>query len=96
MPAQALLQQGLWYALVSNMACMKSSRSISIPVIDSARCTGCGWCVPTCHLHLLSLQPQGWRKFSTLHDADRCVGCRQCELRCPFGAITMVPPLKKA
>lgn len=74
------------------MADMNTSRSILIPVIDSTRCTGCGWCVPSCHLHLLSLQPQGWRKFSTLQDAERCVGCRQCERRCPFGAIQMTLP----
>jgi NAD-dependent dihydropyrimidine dehydrogenase PreA subunit len=74
------------------MADMNPSRSILIPVIDSTRCTGCGWCVPSCPLHLLSLQPQGWRKFSTLHDAERCVGCRKCEPRCPFGAIRMALP----
>jgi len=75
---------------------MNPARFIQIPVIDSTRCTGCGWCVPTCHLHLLSLQAQGWRKFSTLQDAERCVGCRKCEIRCPFGAITMAPAMKGA
>jgi len=68
---------------------MKTSRPVLTPDIDTARCTGCGWCVPTCHLHLLSLEVQGWKKFSTLHDADTCTGCRKCAAKCPFGAITM-------
>lgn len=62
-----------------------------VPIIDAARCTGCGWCVPTCHLHLLSLEVHRWRKTSTLHDADACTGCRQCAAKCPFGVITMSP-----
>ena len=62
------------------------------PHIDTSRCTGCGWCVAACGPGVLSLQPQGWRKHSVLHDADGCTGCRQCERRCPFGVITMVRP----
>ncbi|MDD2547004.1 MAG: 4Fe-4S binding protein [Burkholderiaceae bacterium] len=62
-----------------------------LAVIDTQRCTGCGWCVPSCPWQLLSLQPQGWRKFSTLGDADACTGCTLCVPRCPFGAIAMQP-----
>ena len=61
----------------------------SRPAIDTARCTGCGRCVAACHLHLLSLERQGWEKFSTLHESDRCTGCAACEVTCPFHAITM-------
>jgi len=68
---------------------MKTSRPVPKPDIDTARCTGCGWCVPTCDLHLLSLERQGWEKFSVLSDAEACTGCSKCAVRCPFGAITM-------
>ena len=61
----------------------------SLPTVDTARCTGCGRCVAACHLHLLSLERQGWKKFSTLHESDRCTGCKACEVTCPFNAITM-------
>ncbi len=61
-----------------------------LPQIDTARCTGCGWCVAACPLHLLSLEPQGWKKKSVLANAPACTGCRLCEIRCPFDAITMV------
>jgi NAD-dependent dihydropyrimidine dehydrogenase PreA subunit len=67
---------------------MMDARS-ALPVIDTTRCTGCGRCVAACNLHLLSLEPQGWKKFSTLHDADRCTGCGECEVQCPFNAIAM-------
>lgn len=68
---------------------MATQRQVPKPHIDTQRCTGCGWCVPSCPLHLLSLEPQGWKKFSTLAQADVCTGCAQCALRCPFDAITM-------
>jgi ferredoxin len=60
-----------------------------LPDIDSSRCTGCGWCVAACDLHLLSLEVVQWRKSSTLHDADRCTGCSDCAVTCPFHVITM-------
>lgn len=68
---------------------MNATRQVPKPIIDTNRCTGCGWCVPTCNLHLLSLERQGWQKFSVLSDAQACTGCRKCETKCPFGAITM-------
>lgn len=65
--------------------------ALRLPRIEHSRCTGCGWCVAACPEHVLSLQPQGWRKMSVLHDADHCTGCRLCERRCPFHVIDMVP-----
>jgi ferredoxin len=65
-----------------------------LPVIDPARCTGCGRCVAVCAPHVLCLERQGWEKTALLHDAKGCTGCRLCALRCPFGAIEMraAPP----
>ncbi|MEJ8858118.1 4Fe-4S dicluster domain-containing protein [Variovorax robiniae] len=60
-----------------------------LPVIDAARCTGCGWCVAACGLHLLSLEVVQWRKTSTLHDAGQCTGCSDCAVVCPFRVISM-------
>ena len=59
------------------------------PEIDSARCTGCGWCVAACRPHVLSLELIRWRKTSTLHDAERCTGCSDCAVACPFHVIHM-------
>lgn len=61
----------------------------ALPVIDPARCTGCGWCVGVCPPHVLSLHAAGGRKTATLHDAPTCTGCALCAVRCPFDAIAM-------
>ena len=63
----------------------------ALPDIDTARCTGCGWCVTACRPHhLLSLERQGWVKCSTLHDRAGCTGCGACAAACPFGVIAML------
>ena len=69
---------------------MPANRPVRLPEIDTARCTGCGWCVAACPLHLLSLERIGWKKKSVLGDASACTGCRLCAVRCPFHVITMV------
>lgn len=61
-----------------------------LPSIDTARCTGCGWCVAACPEHVLTLERTGWRKASTLIDAAACTGCQKCAVKCPFRVITMV------
>lgn len=65
---------------------------MKLPVIDTPRCTGCGWCVAACPPHVLSLQADGFRKHAFLHDQAGCTGCSLCARRCPFGVITMVKP----
>jgi ferredoxin len=60
-----------------------------LPAIDTAHCTGCGWCVAACDLHLLSLEVVQWKKTATLHNADQCTGCSDCAVKCPFHVITM-------
>jgi ferredoxin len=62
---------------------------VALPVIDPARCTGCGWCVAVCGPHVLSLQVVQWRKTSVLDEPAGCTGCALCAVRCPFDAIRM-------
>jgi ferredoxin len=64
-----------------------------LPVIDAARCTGCGRCVAACAPRVLSLETlPDWRKSAVLHDAGDCTGCSLCAWRCPFDAIAMQRP----
>lgn len=60
-----------------------------LPDVATARCTGCGWCVAACDLHLLSLEVTHGRKASVLHEPGRCTGCSDCAVACPFHVITM-------
>jgi NAD-dependent dihydropyrimidine dehydrogenase PreA subunit len=70
---------------------------VTLPRIDAARCTGCGWCVAACAPHVLSLRAESGRKTAALHDIAGCTGCALCVPRCSFGAIRMAqadhPPL---
>ena len=66
-----------------------SSKRLLLPEVDTARCTGCGRCVAACRPHLLFLETQGWKKFSTLQDQERCTGCGACALACPFNALAI-------
>ncbi len=68
----------------------------ALPVVDPARCTGCGRCVAICPPHVLWLEvegPSSWGpKRAVLHDAPACTGCAKCEVVCPFDAIQMRRP----
>jgi len=92
-PGRASQERPAWLFCLSRSHSTSQARVISalraLPEIDTTRCTGCGWCVSACDLHLLSLERQGWYKFSTLHDSDRCTGCGECESTCPFNVIAM-------
>lgn len=69
---------------------MRTAEPKWLPAIDTARCTGCGWCVAACPEHVLALERNGWRKTSVLLEAAGCTGCRKCEQKCPFNVISMV------
>ena len=50
-------------------------KAVALPVIDPARCTGCGWCVAVCPPHVLSLQVQGDSRWGAKAvGAGRCTG----------------------
>lgn len=60
-----------------------------LPIVDTSHCTGCGWCVAACPLHLLSLERLGWKKSAVVHDSAACTGCKKCEFKCLFKVITV-------
>ncbi len=56
-----------------------------LPVLEPARCTGCGDCVEVCPTQCLVMaNPHPW-----LARPRDCVGCAACELVCPTDAIQM-------
>ena len=65
------------------------NKRVALPIVDSARCTGCGWCVGACPDNLLFLEVQEGKKSASLINADVCPGCAKCIPVCNFGAIRM-------
>ncbi|GEC96031.1 hypothetical protein ZRA01_21040 [Zoogloea ramigera] len=53
------------------------------PIIDAARCTGCGDCIQICPIGLITAGPQG----KPLIDYARCVDCMVCADACGEQAI---------
>jgi len=54
-----------------------------MPVIDQAKCNGCGLCVNVCVCGALVLI----KKTVTVIENEDCGWCLQCEVVCPTGAI---------
>jgi uncharacterized Fe-S center protein len=55
---------------------------VSHPVIELAKCTGCGSCVKACASKAIAVRAD--RK--AVIDHEKCVGCCQCVAVCQFGA----------
>ena len=56
---------------------------ISKPLLDPARCIGCGLCVKMCPPQSLKL-----REGKPVFDLPNCIRCYCCQEHCPEGAIT--------
>jgi NAD-dependent dihydropyrimidine dehydrogenase PreA subunit len=63
-----------------------------IPLIDPARCSGCGACIGACAPGVLAFERRGWRKVTVLQAEEPCTGCAKCQVRCWTHAIRMVLP----
>ncbi len=54
-----------------------------MPLIDLAKCNGCGLCISVCTCGALVLV----HNVITIIEVEECVWCTQCEAVCPTGAI---------
>lgn len=61
-------------------------------VVDKERCKGCGVCVASCPLQVLTLSPEvnskGYR-IASMAAPDACTGCASCAVICPDSVITV-------
>jgi ferredoxin len=64
-----------------------------LPLVDAARCTGCGRCVDACPVAAMGLvssgEPAGPQRQARV-DESRCLGCGVCVPSCSRGAIRLV------
>lgn len=51
--------------------------------VDREKCTGCGACVDSCPLEIISVQE------GKAHIDDSCAECGSCIDACPTGAISI-------
>jgi len=74
--------------------------SHSLPLVDNAKCTGCGDCVDICPKDLFSLHPEEhrlWVACKNLEQGDAvldgcevaCTACERCAVDAPAGLISM-------
>jgi len=58
-----------------------------VPVVNSARCKGCGLCVAFCPKHVFEADFEG---KCVVKFPEACIGCMSCDYRCPDFAIKLV------
>jgi len=56
---------------------------IEVPVIDQAKCNGCGLCVTVCQCGALVMVDN----VVTVIATEECHWCTECEAVCPTGAL---------
>ncbi len=61
------------------------------PIIDQAKCTGCGICADICNSHIFTHKPG--KGAPVIKFPDECWHCNSCVLDCPSGAVSLRMPL---
>ena len=56
---------------------------VEMPVLDEAKCDGCGLCISVCYCNALVLVGG----TVTIVETEECGWCTECEAVCPIGAI---------
>jgi NAD-dependent dihydropyrimidine dehydrogenase PreA subunit len=60
-----------------------------LPVLDPARCTGCGDCVAVCPAGCLEMAGE----LPWLPRPGACIACGACEFVCVAAAVIVTPPI---
>ncbi len=64
-------------------------QTMSIKIIDTEKCIGCGQCVQDCvNQYLVLVEDSEGHKKATFKERGRCLECGHCNAICPQGAIT--------
>ncbi|MHA1803309.1 MAG: 4Fe-4S dicluster domain-containing protein [Promethearchaeota archaeon] len=58
-----------------------------------SKCRSCGTCIKFCPLKIRAYNSEG--KAITIITEKSCGGCSVCFKRCPYGAIQLIPIIKK-
>jgi MinD superfamily P-loop ATPase len=56
---------------------------VEMPLIDAAKCDGCGLCLAVCGCHAIEIV----ENVARIVETDQCGWCLECEVVCPTGAI---------
>ena len=57
---------------------------IEMPLIDQAKCNGCGLCMSVCFCNALKMVDN----VVAIIETEECDWCTHCEAVCPTGAIS--------
>lgn len=62
--------------------------TVTVPVVDVQKCSGCGQCAKVCEYHALAVIQGLNKRAQVLVFPHLCHACGACSLLCPMGAIS--------